>query len=75
MTIYNVFDLEEEAKLAQAIDYAKLIEGADDAYIATTDQWSDVIEFPDGRWGYAVYPYSDHVYRTVDFTPTEIMVD
>lgn len=77
MTLYNIFNTKEEAEAAQAKDYSKFLVGVTNAaYIASTERWADVIEMVDGRWGYAVYPDSDHVYSTIDYTPTpETTVD
>lgn len=77
MTLYNIFNTKEEAEAAQEEDYQKFMEPKldDVAYVATTLRWSDVIELPDGSWGYAVYPDSDHAYNTIDFTLTETTVD
>lgn len=66
--IYNTFTTKEEADGAQEQDYELFITGGDPEWVATTQRWAEVIELPDGRWGYTPFPSSPHLHETCDIT-------
>ena len=69
MTLYNIFNTLAEAEAAQAYDFGKFIERITDAaYLASTQSWAEVIELPDGKYGYIPCDKSDSTYATGEYS-------
>lgn len=70
MTLYNIFDTEEDAIAAESSDFQQFISirAEDIAYCTATVRWAEIRQRLDGKYVYPVCPVSSAVYITEEYS-------
>lgn len=71
MNLYNIFDTQEEAIEAEALDYQALRNhfALNPEYLSHTLRWAVPIQRLDGKWVYQQCTYSEAVYKIEEYDP------